>query len=138
MKNPVLPTTRERSLLMRRIRGKDTAPEKIVRSTLHRMGFRYRLHVRELPGKPDIVLPRYKTVIFVHGCFWHHHYGCKNARLPKQNAKYWVPKLEANVTRFALQAAKLRKQGWRVCVIWECETPDPDQLRYSLLRAFDR
>jgi DNA mismatch endonuclease (patch repair protein) len=107
---------------MSRIRGKDTTPEKAVRSLLHRMGYRFRLHGRKLPGRPDVVLARYKTVIFVHGCFWHQHGGCKYCRLPKSNRRYWVNKLLGNHSRDEVHRSALRKLGWRVVVIWECET----------------
>src|SRR3989442_12395768 len=106
---------------MSRILGKDTAPEKIVRSLLHRMGYRFRLHVRKLPGCPDIVLPKYKTVIFVHGCFWHRHRGCKNCTTPTNRREWWLAKLEGNAARDKLYHSALRKLGWRAIVFWECE-----------------
>lgn len=126
-------TSDKRSALMSRIRSKGTEPELTVRSALHKLGFRFRLHDRDLPGSPDIVLPKHKTVIFVHGCFWHQHQGCGNARTPKANAAYWVPKLAANVARFESQKAKLQNLGWNVCVIWECETRDSKCLNSLLL-----
>ena len=107
---------------MSRIRGKNTAPEKIVRSLLHRLGYRFRLHVKTLPGKPDIVLPKYKTVIFVHGCFWHRHKGCKNCTTPTNRQEFWLTKLNGNAVRDKLHQRALRKLGWRVIAIWECET----------------
>ena len=110
-----------RSWNMSRIRGKDTTPEKVVRSALHRMGYRFRLHVKELPGKPDIVLPKYRTVIFVHGCFWHQHKGCKNCTTPRNRREFWVAKLEGNVARDKDHARALSRLGWRVIGIWECE-----------------
>jgi DNA mismatch endonuclease (patch repair protein) len=111
-----------RSRMMSGIRGKNTLPEMLVRSFLHASGFRYRLHVKDLPGKPDIVLPKYRTVVFVHGCFWHQHPGCRNAVMPKSNRKFWQEKLEGNVERDRRNVAALRKAGWRCLKIWECQT----------------
>jgi len=111
-----------RSWNMSRIRGKDTAPERVVRSLLHRMGYRFRLHGKKLPGRPDVVLPKYRAVVFVHGCFWHRHRGCGNCTTPTRNRRFWVEKLEGNAARDKLHARTLRKQGWRVVVVWECET----------------
>src|SRR4051812_17927429 len=101
-----------RSYNMSRIKGKDTKPEMLVRRFLHAQGFRYRLHVKDLPGKPDIVLPKYRTVIFVHGCFWHAHAGCKHNRQPKNNTEYWQPKIERNKERDAAQTTTLETRGW--------------------------
>ena len=109
---------------MSRIRSKDTAPEIRVRSMLHKAGYRFRLHVKDLPGKPDIVLPKYKTVIFVHGCFWHRHKGCSKATTPSTNSEYWKKKFQRNVERDKQDQAELKKLGWKVIVIWECETID--------------
>jgi len=109
-----------RSRMMSGIRGKDTKPEMIVRRALHKAGYRYRLHVKDLPGKPDIVLPKYKTVIFVHGCFWHHH-DCKNSKWPKTREEFWRKKIEGNVARDKKAYAELEKLGWKVIVIWECQ-----------------
>ena len=111
-----------RSWNMSRIRSKDTAPELRVRSALHRAGYRFRLHVKDLPGKPDIVLPKYKTVIFVHGCFWHRHKGCPEASVPSTNQEYWKKKFQRNVERDKQDQAELKKLGWRVIVVWGCET----------------
>ena len=110
-----------RSWNMSRIKSKDTKPEIIVRSMLHRMGYRFRVNKKDLPGKPDIVLPKYKTVIFVHGCFWHMHRGCKDATVPKTRTKWWLNKLEGNVKRDKENIMLLRKSGWKTAVIWECE-----------------
>ena len=110
---------------MSRIRGKDTTPEMVVRSMLHRMGYRFRLHARDLPGRPDIVLPKYRTVVFIHGCFWHRHKGCRNSTTPTNNRRFWVEKLEGNAARDKVRAQALRKLGWRVMVVWECETEKP-------------
>lgn len=111
-----------RSWNMSRIRGKDTRPELRVRSALHRLGYRFRLNRRDLPGKPDIVLPRYQTVIFVHGCFWHRHPGCRFAYTPKSRVEFWQAKFERNVARHREVEEELTTLGWRVLVIWECET----------------
>lgn len=110
-----------RSRVMARIRGKHTRPELLVRRFLWANGFRYRLHVRTLPGTPDIVLPAYRTVIFVHGCFWHGHPGCKDNRMPQTNAAFWEKKLHNNVARDAVQVAALQRLGWQVLTVWECE-----------------
>ena len=111
----------KRSWNMSRIRSKDTAAEVKVRKYLFSQGFRYRKNVVELPGKPDIVLPKYKTVIFVHGCFWHQHEGCRRATTPKTRQEYWLPKFERNVMNDKNHAEKLAAAGWKVIVLWECE-----------------
>jgi DNA mismatch endonuclease (patch repair protein) len=121
---------------MSRVRGKDTRPELVVRRMLHREGFRYRLHVRELPGRPDVVLPRHRAVVEVRGCFWHGHPDCPRAAAPSSNVEFWEPKLAANVARDARNEAALREAGWRVIVVWECETRDEDALRARLLAEF--
>src|SRR5688572_18262247 len=157
-------TKERRSWNMSRIRGKNTSPEMAVRRLLHRMGYRFRLHVRipfppnrprprSRPSsstasssshpltvsrslrhlrfiRPDIVLPKYKTVIFVHGCFWHRHRGCKNCTTPTNRREWWVAKLEGNATRDTFHRKALRKLGWRVIVVWECHTESPKKLRY--------
>lgn len=105
---------------MAAIRGKDTKPEMLVRSWLHRNGFRFRLHRKDLPGKPDIVLAKYRTVIFVHGCFWHRH-GCSNSSMPSARREFWEAKLTANALRDIRSQRLLRREGWRVIVVWECE-----------------
>ena len=110
-----------RSYNMSRIRSKDTKPEMLVRKFLHKSGFRYRLHVKDLPGKPDIVLPKYKTVIFVHGCFWHGHEGCKYYVVPKTKTEWWVDKINRNKTIDAQSISSLQSTGWKVLEIWECE-----------------
>ncbi len=114
----------KRSWVMSRIRGVHTVPEKRVRSFLHGRGFRFRLHVRSLPGCPDIVLPRHRVVVFVHGCFWHHHAGCKNAVYPRTRAMFWRKKIDGNVLRDKKTVRSLRKLGWRVLTVWECKTAD--------------
>lgn len=113
---------------MSRIRGKDTKPEIVVRRMLHAMGYRFRLYRRDLPGTPDIVLPRHGVCIFVHGCFWHLHRNCKAARLPKTRRAWWRKKLEGNADRDKRQAAALRRLGWRVITVWECQTEKPERL----------
>lgn len=117
-----------RSRMMAGVRGKDTKPELIVRSYLHRHGFRYRLHVKDLSGKPDIVLPKYRAVVFVHGCFWHQHPGCKYAVMPSNNKEFWKKKLEGNVTRDKENLKALAEAGWHCLVIWECEASDSKRL----------
>lgn len=121
-------TTSKRSEVMSRIKNRNTKPELAVRSLLHRMGYRFRLHRADLPGKPDIVLSRYKTVIFVHGCFWHRHKDCRFAYTPKSRTDFWLKKLESNVIRDQLVKADLERLGWRVITVWECELREPDQL----------
>ena len=106
---------------MSRIRSRDTKPEMVVRRLLHSLGHRYRLHRKGLPGKPDIVLPKYRTVIFVHGCFWHRHPGCKYAYTPKSRLEFWNKKFDENVRRDRENKKALRKLGWKVIVVWECE-----------------
>jgi DNA mismatch endonuclease, patch repair protein len=107
---------------MSRIRGKNTSPEVVVRSVLHRLGYRFRLHGKKLPGRPDVVLGRHRAVVFVHGCFWHRHKGCNNCTTPTNNRAFWLAELNGNAARERLHARALRKQGWRVVVVWECET----------------
>lgn len=119
MVDVVDPATRSR--MMSGIRGKDTKPELLVRKYLHAQGLRFRLHVKNLPGKPDIVLSKYRAIVFVHGCFWHHHEGCKYATMPSSRVDYWTNKLSDNVARDQYQSAALERLGWRVFVVWECE-----------------
>lgn len=111
----------QRSERMSRITGKNTAPELALRKVLHRLGLRYRLHGARLVGKPDLVFPRHKAVVFVHGCFWHRHLGCRIAATPKSNTLYWTDKFDKNVARDERVSAALTEQGWRVSVVWECE-----------------
>ncbi|MFQ5445761.1 MAG: very short patch repair endonuclease [Saprospiraceae bacterium] len=110
-----------RSYNMSRIRNVDTKPEMIVRRFLHSNGFRYRLHMKKLPGKPDIVLKKYNTIIQVHGCFWHAHNGCKESHIPKSRQEYWGPKIKRTVERDEQNELALKRLGWRVITIWECE-----------------
>lgn len=113
-------TPAERSERMSRIRGKHTRPEVTLRKALHRLGMRYRLHSAGLPGKPDIVFPRYKAIVFVHGCFWHRHPGCSIATTPKSNTDFWLDKFQKNIARDTKVAQALELLGWRVFVVWEC------------------
>ena len=114
--------SKRRSELMAGIKGRDTAPERMVRSVAHRMGLRFRLHRKDLPGRPDLVFPKHQSVVFVHGCFWHRHEGCRLAYSPKSRVAFWTEKFAANVARDARQEADLKALGWRPLVIWECET----------------
>lgn len=129
-------TPEERSALMRRIRSKDTTPEKIVRKLLSSMGLRYRLHRRDLPGNPDLVLAGRRTVIFVHGCFWHLHSSsrCRLARLPKSRIAFWRLKLDGNRGRDLRNQRRLRRLGWAVFVIWECELANMDRVAAKIRR----
>lgn len=106
---------------MAMVGSKDTRPEIIVRSFLHRCGFRFRLHQKNLPGHPDIVLPKYKTVVEIRGCFWHHHQDCKNARIPHSNIDFWLKKFQCNVVRDKRIESELKNLGWNLIVVWECE-----------------
>lgn len=112
----------KRSEIMSKVRSSDTKPEVAVRRVLHSLGFRFRLHSKALPGKPDIVLPKHRSVVFVHGCFWHHHEGCGKSKLPVTNAEFWQTKIAENVSRDMKTIRALKRLGWRVLVIWECET----------------
>src|SRR5205085_7936963 len=110
----------------------DTKPELRVRSIAHRLGYRFRLHRRDLPGTPDLVFPRLRRVVFVHGCFWHRHPGCALARLPKSRQEFWIPKLEGNRQRDLKKVAALRKAGWKSIVVWECQVRDERRVSRSL------
>lgn len=123
-----------RSWNMSRIRCRDTNPERAVRSILHRLGYRFRLHASDLPGKPDIVLPKWNQVILVHGCFWHRHGQCKLAYTPKSRLAFWTKKFQQNVHRDIVNLRKLRRLGWHVRVIWECQTQKPGRLARKLDR----
>ena len=126
-----------RRKMMGGFRSKDTKPEMLVRRALHRLGYRFRLHRRDLPGKPDIVLPRHQTAILVHGCFWHQHPGCGDARMPKTTQDYWTEKFRRNLERDTASAAALASLGWNVAVIWECEARRHD-LHDRLTRLLPR
>ena len=127
-----------RSWNMSQIRGRDTKPEVAVRSVLHRLGIRFRLHSKGLPGKPDIVLPGRKTVVFVHGCFWHRHVGCNQCYFPKSNIEFWQNKFAGNQERDQRNIVKLKEAGWRVVVVWECELSNIAKLRSRLRRLFPK
>jgi DNA mismatch endonuclease, patch repair protein len=131
------PSPERRSENMRRIKSKDMKPELLVRRLVHGMGYRYRLHRKDMPGKPDLVFGLRRKVIFVHGCFWHQHASCPEGRVPSSNESYWQPKLARNAKRDAENLANLDASGWRTLVIWECETKDAAALRRRL-RAFLR
>ncbi|MGC9454641.1 MAG: very short patch repair endonuclease [Phycisphaerae bacterium] len=126
----------ERSRVMSLVKSKDTRPERLVRSVIHRMGYRYRLHVRDLPGCPDIVFPSRKKVILVHGCFWHQHNCRMGRRMPKSRRTFWQRKLEGNKQRDRCQRRKLRRRGWQVLTVWECQLL-PNQLDATLRRISD-
>ena len=130
--NPLSPP--QRSALMARIRSKDTHPELRVRRLLHRHGYRFRLHARDLPGRPDIVFRRRRKVVFVHGCFWHRHEGCSRAATPRTRVDYWTRKFEATRARDAAALSALEAMGWRVLVVWECEMKDERVLLIRLQR----
>jgi|ERR1035438_844814 DNA mismatch endonuclease (patch repair protein) len=117
-------STERRSANMRRIRSKDTSPEIALRRLIHGLGYRFRLHRKDLPGRPDIVFPGRRKVIFAHGCFWHQHPGCREGRVPSSRLDYWAAKLERNQVRDTESRALLEEQGWRVLVVWECELKD--------------
>ena len=125
----------KRSQIMRSVHSKDTGVEMRVRSLLHRAGFRYRLHRKDLPGNPDIVFPSRRCVIFVHGCFWHQHFGCKYADRPSSHTTYWTAKLNRNMERDRKNIVQLQSTGWRVMVVWECECGQTEQLK-NKIRGF--
>ena len=126
------PTPEALSAHMRRIRKTDTKPELIVRRLMHSMGYRYRLHRRDLPGTPDIVLPRHRKVVFVHGCFWHQHDCALGRKKPRANPDYWHPKLARNVERDKACRRQLEEMGWKILVVWECQTRDIETLKETL------
>ena len=125
--------SRRRSAMTSRIRGRDTGPEVVVRRIAHRLGFRFRLHRKDLPGRPDLAFPRYRSVVFVHGCFWHRHEGCRSACEPKTRISFWSEKFNRNVARDRDNEEALRALGWRVLVIWECEIRNRAALEECLL-----
>ncbi|MGR9161915.1 very short patch repair endonuclease [Rhizobium leguminosarum] len=129
-------TREKRSRMMSGIRGKNTGPELAVRKAAHALGYRFRLHRKDLPGSPDLVFPRKNTVIFVHGCYWHRHEGCQYCYSPKSNIQFWATKFEKNIARDARVREELEQRGWRVVIIWECETADKDDLRIRLKEVF--
>jgi DNA mismatch endonuclease (patch repair protein) len=129
-------TKTRRSAIMSAIRGKNTAPEILVRKAAHRLGLRFRLHSRCLPGRPDLVLPKWKTVLFVNGCFWHRHPGCPKAGIPKSNVGFWKRKFRENARRDAANYVRLTELGWRIVVLWQCEVRTLDQAAAALKLHF--
>lgn len=130
-------TPAQRTAIMQSVGSKNTGPEIAIRRLIHRMGFRFRLHAKNLPGRPDIVFPSRKKIIFVHGCFWHGH-GCKYGRLPKSRLEYWAPKIEANRKRDKKSAAALRRQKWSVLSVWQCQTKDMIKLEKTLKKFLEK
>lgn len=129
-------TPERRSWLMSRVGGKNTTPEVVVRRVAHSLGLRFRLHRKDLPGTPDIVFPKWKIAIFVHGCFWHRHPGCTKASIPKSRTEFWQAKFDSNVQRDKKNVEILVSQGWSVITIWECETKNVENLRAKLTSTF--
>lgn len=127
-------TPEQRSSIMSRIKGRETKPEKLVRSILHKIGYRFTLHNKNLPGKPDIVLPRHQKIVFVHGCFWHGHKRCKRAKRPDTHKEFWNRKIEGNIKRDEKVGRQLRSLGWKLLVLWQCQTRDIEKLLKSLER----
>ncbi|NUN96093.1 MAG: DNA mismatch endonuclease Vsr [Candidatus Omnitrophica bacterium] len=127
-------TPEQRRLTMSRVRSKDTRPEMVVRRLIHRMGFRFRLHRRDLPGNPDIVLSRFRCIVMVHGCFWHHH-RCKHGRkIPRSNQLYWLPKIEKTVQRDKRNRRDLQRLGWSILTVWECQLKNKEFVRKRIER----
>lgn len=126
-------TVKERSERMALVKNRDTVPERVVRKTLFRLGYRYRLHSQGILGRPDIVLPKYGSVIFVHGCFWHRHPGCVRTRTPRSRVAFWTAKFQQNVARDRLVRNTLRREGWKVLVVWECQSEQQSLLERRLL-----
>ncbi len=118
----------KRREMMSSVKQRHTKPEIIVRKLLHRLGYRFRLHSKKLPGTPDIVLPKYKAVIFVHGCFWHQHEGCRKSRRPTSNVEFWNEKLDRNIARDKQKESELKKSGWKILTVWDCEIKDEEAL----------
>lgn len=129
-------SSERRSEIMKRIRSKDTRPERAVRSVAHALGLRFRLHRKDLPGTPDLVFPKWHVCIFVHGCFWHRHENCRRSAYPKSRTEYWARKIERNVERDQAQITALTELGWRVCIIWECETRKKESIVNALQQIF--
>lgn len=129
-------TPEQRSKIMSMIKGKNTKPEILVRSVCHELGLRYRLHRKDLPGKPDLVFPKHRLCLFVHGCFWHRHPGCKYAYTPKSRLDFWLPKLAKNVERDLDAQQALIARDWKVVIIWECHTKNREVLRTEIQKTF--
>jgi DNA mismatch endonuclease (patch repair protein) len=127
----------ERSKIMARVRATDTRPELLVRKLIFALGYRYRLHAKDLPGRPDIVFRKLGKVIFVHGCFWHRHASCALARLPKSRLDFWLPKLDGNKKRDERNKVALQREGWKVMTIWECQLKKPERLGERITRFLD-
>lgn len=128
-------TPEQRSRNMAAVKNKNTSPEIHVRKALHSMGYRFRLHRKDLPGCPDIVLPKYRLCIFVHGCFWHQHPNCKRATIPETRKESWQAKFQKNIQRDKIVTAELQSLGWKVCTIWECETKKTDSLAKAVYKC---
>ncbi|HUN99509.1 MAG TPA: DNA mismatch endonuclease Vsr [Bradyrhizobium sp.] len=128
---------KRRSEIMSRIGPRDTAPELAVRRVAHRLGLRFRLHRKDLPGRPDLVFPRYKLAVFVHGCFWHRHQGCQNCSTPKTRPEFWAAKFAATVARDGRAEQALATLGWAVLTVWECEAEDPQAIEMLLRKALE-
>ncbi|HEY3827364.1 MAG TPA: very short patch repair endonuclease [Bryobacteraceae bacterium] len=131
-------TDASRSAIMRAVKSQDTAPEMLVRRLVHRLGYRYRLHRKDLPGKPDLVFPGRRKIVFVHGCFWHGHHCRRGARIPKTNRDYWVRKIERNKQRDKTHSASLIATGWRVLILWECDIVHATKLSKKLIGFLGR
>lgn len=131
-------TPERRSWLMSRVHSRDTTPERLVRRLVHRLGYRFRLHRRDLPGTPDLVFPSRRAIIFVHGCFWHRHRGCRKATVPSTRKEFWLQKFARNVNRDATVREALERAGWRVLIVWECELRDIDALGPRVLAFLGR
>lgn len=129
--------TGQRSRIMRAVKGRDTIPELLVRRAAHRMGYRFRLHRRDLPGSPDLVFPRLRKAIFIHGCFWHGHSCARGARIPKSNRDYWIKKISRNMLRDRGAKAKLKADGWDVLILWECRIKENVKLERALRLFLD-
>ena len=132
-----MPPAEDRSRIMRAVKGRNTGPEMTVRRLLHSLGYRYRLHRSDLPGKPDLAFPGRRKVIFVHGCFWHGHSCPRGARAPKTNSSYWTAKIAGNAARDVLNRSRLEDMGWEVLSVWECELKEPVRLRAFLTRFLE-
>ena len=128
----------KRSEIMSRVKGTDTSVEIRVRQLLHSLGYRFKLHARDLPGKPDIVLPKHRSVVFVHGCFWHGHKACRRASIPQTNREFWTRKIEGNIDRDKRCVRELRESGWKVLVVWQCQTKDLTKLKKRITTFFGK